>query len=62
MVNHETMLKHYFRIAWRHVLRDKTHSFINIAGLAVGMAVVLLIGGWIYDQCTYDRYKLSVRG
>ncbi len=56
------MLKHYFRIAWRHVLRDKTHSFINIAGLAVGMAVVLLIGGWIYDQCTYDRYKLSVRG
>jgi hypothetical protein len=57
MGNHKTMLKHYFRIAWRHMLRDKTHSFINIAGLAVGMAVVLLIGGWIYDQCTYDKYN-----
>gem|GEM_PF-6476545 len=31
MGNHKTMIKHYFRIAWRHVLRDKTHSFINMA-------------------------------
>jgi putative ABC transport system permease protein len=51
------MFKNYFKVALRNLIRNKTHSLINIAGLAVGMTVVLLIGGWIYDQCTYERYN-----
>ena len=51
------MLRNYFRLAFRHLRRDKTHSLINIAGLAVGMAVVLLIAAWINDECSYEKYN-----
>lgn len=49
------MLKNYLKVAFRHLLSDKVHSFINIAGLSVGMAVALLIGLWIWDECTYNK-------
>jgi putative ABC transport system permease protein len=48
------MLKNYFRAAFRNLLKNKAHSFINIAGLSVGMAVALLIGLWIWDEVSYD--------
>src|ERR1700722_10930598 len=51
------MLKNYLIVAFRNLRRDKVHSFINITGLSIGMAVVALIGLWIYDECTYDRYN-----
>jgi putative ABC transport system permease protein len=51
------MIKNYFRIAWRNLARSKGYSLINIGGLAVGMAVAMLIGLWIWDECTYDRYN-----
>src|SRR5687768_9935834 len=44
-----TMLKNYFKIAWRNLIKSKGYSALNIGGLAVGMAVALLIGLWIYD-------------
>lgn len=50
------MLKNYFKIAFRNLLRQKGYSFINIAGLATGMAVAILIGLWIWDELSYDRY------
>lgn len=50
------MIKSYFKIAWRNLLRDKGYSFINISGLALGMAVAILIGLWMYDEITYDDY------
>ena len=50
------MIKNYFKIAWRNVWRNKIYSFINIFGLATGMAVVILIALWIWDECTFDRY------
>lgn len=50
------MVKSYIRIAWRNLFRDKSSSFINISGLAVGMAVAMLIGLWIYDELSFDRY------
>jgi hypothetical protein len=34
----------------------KGYSFINIGGLAVGMAIAMLIGLWMYDELTYNRY------
>ena len=51
------MLKNYLLVAFRNLRRNKIHGFINIAGLAIGLAVVLLIGLWIFDECTYDRYN-----
>ena len=50
------MLKNYFKIAWRNLLKSKAHSFINIVGLATGMAVALLIGLWIHDEVSFDSY------
>ena len=44
------MLNNYWKIAIRYMGRHKTYSFINIAGLSVGLAVSLLIGLWIYDE------------
>src|SRR6478672_5308825 len=50
------MIKNYFKTAWRNLLKNKLHSFINIAGLAVGMAVAMLIALWVYDEVTFNRY------
>jgi putative ABC transport system permease protein len=50
------MLKNYFKIAWRNLVRNKGYSAINIGGLAVGMAVAVLIGLWIYDELSYDKF------
>src|ERR1700744_6587664 len=50
------MIRNYFKIAWRNLIKNKASSFINIGGLAVGMAVVMMIGMWIYDELSFDRY------
>ena len=50
------MFKNYFKIAWRNLARTKGYSAINIGGLAVGMAVVILIGLWIWDELSFDKY------
>ena len=52
------MIKNYFKIAWRNLLKSKWYSLINIGGLAVGLAVAILIGLWIHEELTFDRqYK-----
>ncbi|MBW1299082.1 ABC transporter permease [Aquimarina litoralis] len=50
------MIKNYFKIAWRNLLKNKVYSFINISGLAIGMAATILIGLWIYDELNQDRH------
>ncbi|MBS1557312.1 MAG: ABC transporter permease [Bacteroidetes bacterium] len=50
------MFKNYFLIAFRNLLKNKGYSFINIMGLATGMGVSLLIGLWLQDELTFDRY------
>ncbi|MBC7868542.1 MAG: ABC transporter permease, partial [Gloeobacteraceae cyanobacterium ES-bin-316] len=50
------MIKNYFKIAWRNLIKHKGYSAINIGGLAVGMAVAILIGLWIYDELSFDKY------
>jgi putative ABC transport system permease protein len=47
----------YFRLAWRHLTRDKGYSAINIIGLAAGMALTLLIALWITDEMSFDHYS-----
>ncbi|MGC4023003.1 MAG: ABC transporter permease [Cyclobacteriaceae bacterium] len=49
------MIKSYFKIGWRNLLRNKGYSFINIGGLAVGMAVAMLIGLWIWDELSFSK-------
>lgn len=51
-----TMIRNYFKIALRNLVRNKVYSFINIAGLAAGMAVALLIGLWIHDELSFNNY------
>ena len=50
------MIKNYFKIAFRNLLKSKVYSSINIIGLATGMAVALLIGLWIWDELSFDHY------
>lgn len=50
------MLLNYFKTAWRNMLRSKWYSVLNIMGLAIGMAVTLLIGLWVYDQYSYNTF------
>lgn len=50
------MLKNFFKIAWRNLSKNKGYSAINIGGLAVGMAVAVIIGLWVYDELSYDKY------
>ena len=49
------MLKNYFKTAWRNIIRTFGYSLLNVSGLAIGMAVALLIGLWVYDQYSYDK-------
>jgi putative ABC transport system permease protein len=49
------MLKNYFTVAWRNLMRNRVSSVINIGGLSVGMAVAMLIGFWIWDEISFDR-------
>jgi ABC-type antimicrobial peptide transport system permease subunit len=56
-INKYSMIKSYFTIGWRNMLRNKGYSLINIGGLAVGMTVAMLIALWIYDELSFDRYN-----
>lgn len=50
------MLRNYFKIAFRNLTKNKGYTFINITGLATGMAVAMLIGLWIWDELTFNHY------
>jgi len=56
---HPAMIKNYFKIAWRNLAKHKGYSFITITGLAMGMAVTLLIGLWIWDELSFNRYHTN---
>lgn len=50
------MLINYIKIAMRNIIKQKGYTFINLAGLAVGMASCLLILLWIQDELSYDQF------
>ncbi len=54
--SHPVMIRNYFKIAWRNLVKNKMYSTINILGLATGMAVAMLIALWIWDELTFDHY------
>ncbi len=51
------MLSNYFKVALRNLLRQKGFSFINIFGLALGISCTALIGMWVNDELSYDRFN-----
>jgi putative ABC transport system permease protein len=50
------MFSNYLKIAFRNLVRNKVYSFINIGGLAVGMAVAMLIGLWMLDELSANKH------
>ena len=51
------MIKNYLKIAWRNLVKNKTFSIINIAGLSIGLACFTLIALYVLDELSYDRYN-----
>ncbi len=60
-LNRNRMFRNYLKLAWRNTLHNKVYSALNIAGLAAGMAVALLIGLWVVNQYSYDRFLPGYR-
>ncbi len=52
------MFKSYLKIAFRNFLRYKAYSFINVAGLALGLACCILILLYVQDELSYDKFHL----
>ncbi|RIV34914.1 ABC transporter permease [Flagellimonas lutimaris] len=50
------MFKNYVKIAWRNLTKNKGYTIINVGGLALGMAVALIIGLWIKDELSHNSY------
>lgn len=50
------MFKNYFKTGWRNLMKNKLFSFINIAGLATGLACFMFIAVFVYSELSYDRY------
>jgi putative ABC transport system permease protein len=53
------MLKNYFIIAWRNAWRNKLYSFINIAGLAIGMSCCVVIYLYLQQELSYDKWNVK---
>src|SRR5436190_2039846 len=54
------MFKNYFTTAFRNLLHNKIYSFINIAGLSLGLACAMLIVLYVNDEVSYDRFHKNV--
>jgi putative ABC transport system permease protein len=54
------MLRNSFKITFRNLSRNKAFSFINIFGLAIGLATCLLILFYIFDEASYDMHHKDV--
>ncbi len=53
------MIKNYLKIAWRNLLKNKAHAFINIAGLSIGLACSLLIMLWVQSERAVDGFHVN---
>src|ERR1700682_4178326 len=51
------MLRNYFKIAFRNIVRHKAFATINIAGLAIGMACSIFILLWVQNELSYDKFN-----
>ncbi|HTI10235.1 MAG TPA: ABC transporter permease [Puia sp.] len=54
------MLKNYFKIAWRNLMKNKVFSFINIFGLSAGLACCMLILLYLRNELSYDKHHVNI--
>ncbi len=54
------MIKNYFKIAWRTLSKHKGYTTINIIGLTLGLACFLMIGLYVQDELSYDKYHKNI--
>ena len=50
------MIKNYLKIAWRNLKKNRLYAFINIAGLTIGLTCCILIGLYIFNELSYDKF------
>src|SRR6218665_2752973 len=50
------MIRNYLKITWRNLLKNKTFSIVNISGLAIGFSSFILIGLYVLDELSYDKF------
>ena len=50
------MFKTNLKIAWRNLIKDKQFTFLNVLGLAAGLACTLLIYLWVTDEMSFDKF------
>jgi len=55
------MLKNYLKIAYRHFVRNKLFSFINLFGLAIGLSICMIISLWVQRESSYDRFHANAQ-
>ena len=55
------MIQNFFRIAIRNISKHKGFTFINVTGLAVGLAASLLILLWVQDELSFEKFNLNVK-
>src|SRR5580693_4474367 len=53
------MIKNYIKTAFRSLMKNKGFTFINVLGLALGLATCLLIVFYVFDELSYDRYNIK---
>jgi putative ABC transport system permease protein len=53
------MIKNFFKIAWRNIIRNKIHTVINVAGLALGLTCCIFIYLWIKDEKSMDNFHAN---
>ncbi len=50
------MIRNYFKIIWRNMIREKQFTFLNILGLTIGITSCFIIGLYVYNEITYDTF------
>ena len=54
------MLKNYFLVAFRNIIKQKFYAFINILGLTIGITATLFVILYVSDELSYDRFHTNI--
>lgn len=55
------MIKNYFKTAWRSLMKNKFYSAINVAGLAIGLSIGIMILLWVQNEFSYDNFHSNAK-
>jgi len=53
------MLKNYYKVIWRSLLKDRLFTILNVMGLSLGLTCVLLIFLWVEKEWRVDRFHVN---